>query len=125
MLFLLCIALLGCHEDLRERATREAHDFTRKNCPQRLGNGLQMDSMVFEQADSTLHHYYSMSGDGDSFELFREKAKEIRTSMLENIRNDVKMRTFKEAGFKYAVTICSTKHPGQKLFEARYSQKDY
>lgn len=122
---LLCIFLVGCHENLKERAVREAQEFTRKNCPQRLEGGLQLDSMVFNVNDSTLHHYYTISGVADSAAVFVEHKKEIRTGLKESIHNNVQMRTFKEAGFYFGFTVCSKKHPGQVLYEERFSKKEY
>lgn len=125
LLLFICAALMGCHEDLRDRAAREAHDFTRKNCPQRMADGLQLDSMAFEREDSTLHFYYSVSGMADSLELFSEKSKELRVALLQGIRDDVKMITFKEAGFNYELTFLSAKRPEQVLYKVRYTKKDY
>lgn len=122
---MICIALVACHEDLKERAMREAREFTRKNCPQRLQGGLTCDSMVFEANDSTLHYYYTVEGKIDDKNVMAFYATKLRDGLLENIRNDVTSRTFKEAGFNYGVTIHSAKNKGQKLYEVRYTKKDY
>lgn len=123
--FLFCLALCACHENLMERAQREASEFTRRNCPQQLANGLVCDSLVFEQSDSTLHHYYTLSGAADNAEYLKENANALRTALLQGIRNDVGMRTYKEAGFNYAVTIRSKKNPGETLYQTRFTRMDY
>lgn len=125
LLLMLSVVLVGCHENLKDRAAREAREFTRKNCPQRFQNGLQLDSMVFDQTSATMHQYYSVSGVADSAALFAEKSKELRAEMLQGIRNDVGMRQLKEAGFPFAITIFSQKDKGRKLFDTTFSAKEY
>lgn len=123
--FLLCLAFCACHENLMERAEREASEFTRRNCPQQLANGLVCDSLVFEPADSTLHHHYTLSGAADDADIIKGNAKMLHDALLQDIRNDVNMRTYKEAGFNYAVTIRSAKHPGKTLYQTRFTRMDY
>lgn len=124
-LLMLCAVLVGCHEDLKDRAAREAREYTRKNCPQRFANGLQCDSMVFDKATATMRQYYSVSGVVDSVALFEEKGKELRAEMLQGIRNDVGMRQLKEAGFLISVTIFSQKDKGRKLLDATFTPQEY
>lgn len=122
---LVCLTLASCHEGLKDRAAREAKEFTRKNCPQQLSNGLQCDSMVFEPGDSTLHYFYSLSGLTDNKATIAAYRTQLRTGLLQGIRNDVTMRTYKEAGFNYAVTIHSASNPKETLYEDRFSRKEY
>lgn len=125
VMMLMALCAISCHEGLKERASREAREFTRKNCPQKLPNGLQLDSLVFEEGDSTLHQYYSATGSADTLQLYVDKRQEIRKGLLDGIRNDLGNKTFKEAGFNYQITIFSAKRAGQMLFDVRFTQKDY
>ena len=58
ILFAAAVAMLAvsCQESLEDRAAREAQEFTRKNCPMKLGNGITTDSMVFDKVTLTLHY---------------------------------------------------------------------
>lgn len=81
--------------------------------------------MVFISSDSTLHYYYSLSGIVDNKAALAAHRKQLRSALLQGIRNDVSMRVYKEAGFNYAVTIHSEKNPKETLYEDRFTSKDY
>ena len=48
------LTLCACHESLEDRAAREAADFTKKNCPMKVSEGITIASMVFGRALITL-----------------------------------------------------------------------
>ena len=60
------LMIQSCHESLEERAARECKEYTERNCPQQLGNGVVYDSLTFEIPTQTVHHHYSVTGEADN-----------------------------------------------------------
>ena len=66
------LMMQSCHESLEERAARECKEYTERNCPQQLGNGVVYDSLTFEIPTQTVHHHYSVTGEADNAQAFAE-----------------------------------------------------
>ena len=52
-------------------------------------------------------------------------AEEARKEMLEGLRNSTQLNVYKEAGYNFHYTYFSTKHPGQKIVDIKFTPKDY
>jgi len=113
---------VSCHESLEERAERETKDFTKRNCPIQVSEGVINDSMTYEKATRTIHYYYSLSGRADTTSIDMKKARE---SLLQGIKNATSIKKYKEKDFNFAYTYCSTKHKGLVLIETVITPKDY
>lgn len=120
ILSLACCILAACHESLEDRAARECKEFTEKNCPQRLQNGMIYDSLVFEPQSRTIHHYYTITGAGDNPEVFRKKKGELHKAEKESIESDVSTKTYRDRGFRFKVTVRSQKNQGMILFNETF-----
>lgn len=118
------VSVQSCHENLEERAARECKEFTERNCPQQLGNGLVYDSLTFEDDTHTLHHYYSIKGIADNAQAFNLHKEELRKMELEGIRQDVSTKNYKEAGYNVAVTIRSGSQPNKVYFHTIFTAKE-
>lgn len=118
------LSLLSCHESLEERASRECREFTERNCPQQLGNGVVYDSLTFDAASHTLHHYYSVTGPSDDARAFAAHADELRKAELEGIRHDVSSRRYKDAGYNFGITVRSGSHPNTVYFHTVFTAKE-
>lgn len=124
ILLLASAALLAasCQESLEERAAREARDFTRKNCPVKLSDVMTTDSLVFDKQTLTLQYYLSVSGSADTTAILKDQ---LRKDMVESLKGNTSIQKYKEAGYNFKYTFCSTKHKGSILFETTISKKDY
>lgn len=118
------ISVQSCHENLEERAARECKEFTERNCPQQLGNGMVYDSLTFEDDTHTLHHYYSVKGIADNPQVFNLHKEELRKMELEGMRQDVSTKNYKEAGYNVAVTIRSGSQPKKIYFHTVFTAKE-
>lgn len=114
--------LMACHETLEERAAREAKEYTEKYCPAPITSSIVNDSMTFEPKGKTVHYYYSLRGEVDTIDL---PATQIRTKMLDAVRNTPSLKAYKEAGFSFQYTYYSTKRKGEKLVDIKFGPKDY
>lgn len=127
---LICFALAavlfwGCHESLADKAARQCREFTERNCPQQLQNGMIYDSLTFDRQSLTIHYWYTITGPGDNAELISRQRQKLRSTLLESIKSDVQSVKYKEAGFAFAVTCHSGKAPNQVLLDERFTEKEY
>lgn len=118
------LTLQSCHENLEERAARECKEYTERNCPQQLGNGVVYDSLTFDIPTQTVHHHYSVTGDADNAQAFAEHKDELRKLELEGLRRDISIQKYKEAGYNFAITIRSGRNPKEVYFHTVFTTKD-
>ena len=117
------LLLCACQETLEERCVREAKEYTKKNCPAPIGNGVTIDSMSFDVATHTLIYLYTLDGAADdSTVIHNSNPKDL---MLQQLKNATSMKPYKDAGYNFRYTYYSTKHKGTKLFEVTFQEKDY
>lgn len=115
--------LASCSESLDDRAARELKEYTAKKCPVALGNGITLDSAVYEPPTRTLHYHYTVEGVADDPKIL--DATEARGLLLGELKNSTQLRTYKEAGFRFAYTYHSAKHPGVSLVDVAFGKGEY
>lgn len=122
---LLALTLLfsACQETLEERCSREARDFTRKNCPMTVVNDVVMDSMTFDAATHTISYLYTLSGALD--DAGRINNSNSRELLLQDVRNSTQLKLYKEAEYNFRYVYYSQQKKGTKLFEATFRKEDY
>lgn len=123
LLFLSALVLSACQESLADRSVREAREYTLKKCPAKLSESTVIDSLVFDKKSLTMHYYFTISGRSDSAELIKEK--DPREELIKAIKNNTPLRKSKDAGFNFAFTYRSTKHPGKVLYTTVITPDDY
>ena len=118
MLSLACMTLFfACQENIEQRASREAKEFTRKNCPTPVLNNTRTDSLVYETANHTLHYYYTLVGPADNAEAFIGRQEELKSALVSAFRSNTGIRRYLEAGISLKLTYRSEKNPQQLLYE--------
>ena len=125
--FLLVIVVMGltaCHENLNERAAREAQEFTKKSCPREISEGIIIDSMTFDKATETGCYYYKLSGVlyTTLTDEMKEQTKEL---MLDGVRNTPTLKVYKDAGFGFHYIFRSQKDKKKVLLDYNFTKKDY
>lgn len=123
--FSAAVLLVSCHESLAEKAERQCREFTEKNCPRQLQNGMVYDSLTFDTPSQTIHYWYTISGKADNAELIKRQCHSLRSTLLESIKDDVQSVKYKDAGFGFAITCHSAKNPGKVLLDEHFTAKDY
>lgn len=118
------LMMQSCHESLEERAARECKEYTERNCPQQLGNGVVYDSLTFEIPTQTVHHHYSVTGEADNAQAFAEHKDELRKAELEGLRRDISTQKYKEAGYNFAITIRSGRNPKVVYFHTVFTPEE-
>lgn len=121
--FAAVLLLSACQESLEQRCAREAMEYSKKNCPAPIAKGVTIDSMSFDVATHTLIYSYTLDGVIDDTATIRKNNP--REQMLQQLKNATAMKPYRDAGYNFRYTYFSTKHKGQKLFEATFQEKDY
>lgn len=116
----LCLA--ACHESMDERAGREAHDFTAKNCPVEIAPGFILDSLTFDKRTRTVNYHFIMCGAMDNARIDSAKARKTLLLALVNAPN---LRIYKKAGFTFRYTYRSEKDSGRIKFDFILTPDEY
>ena len=124
LLVTVVMGLTACHENLSERAAREAQEFTKKSCPMEISEGITIDSMTFNVNTETVCYYYTLSGILDTT-LTDELKKQTKEKMLDGVRNTPTLKVYKDAGFGFDYIFHSQKDKKKVLLEYHFTKKDY
>ena len=117
------LLLMSCQESLEQLATRTLKEYTRKNCPQQMGETVVMDSCRFESDTHTLHYFYRFQGAMDNDSVLNPG--QMRQMLVDALRNETSTRIFKDEGYRFQYTYRSDSHPDRVLFEATLTKEDY
>lgn len=112
------------HTTLEDRAEKDAREFTERYCPTPEENMQRMDSLTFDRATHTFNYYYRLSGAADNIEAINKVRGQVKTALLNELKGNTTNKTYKDQGynFRYIFHSAST---GKKLFEERFTKKDY
>lgn len=116
------LTFTACHENLEERAAREAVEFTRKNCPTAVSEYIINDSMTYDKDTRTIHYYYTIKGKADTTAIDWSQA---RPELIKGVKSATNLRVYKDNDFNFAYTYYSSKNKGKILIDVRITPKDY
>ena len=124
LIVIAALTLTACHENLDERAAREAQEFTKKSCPMEISEGITIDSMTFDMKTQTVFYYYVLDGvlDTTLSEELQEKTKQM---MLDGVRNTPSLKGYKDAGYNFRYVFRSHKDKKKVLLDYVFTKKDY
>lgn len=115
--------LTACHENLEERAQREAREYTKKYCPTPYTNNTRTDSVTFDMATKTYHYYCTIMGPMDDVQVIRDHHKQLYDGLATALAENTAIKVYRDAGYRFAYTIRSAKQPSQVLFEEIFTTK--
>lgn len=118
------VLFCGCAESVADQAEQQAKDFTRKMCPTPYINDERTDSVVFVKDGNIYTYYKKLRGKADNEKLINKLRPQLRSRLLEDLRNDIQSKRMKEEGFvfKYVYRSDST---GKTLLVETFTKKDY
>ena len=117
------LLLTACQETLEERCAREARIYSEKNCPVPIGKGTIIDSLTFDAATHTITYCYTLSGELDDSAIINDNNP--TEEMLKQVKNNMSLKPYKDAGYNISYVYYSTKNKGTRLFEATFHKSDY
>lgn len=122
--FLISLCLMGCQENIRDRAEREAKEFTLKNCPTPAYNDCITDSLVYDKKSDTHYTYVRFTGDNDNSEAINSHKDEIREAIRKSLLADAKLKPFIEEGFNFEYVCRSYSCPDSVILHLRFTAKE-
>lgn len=123
ILLLTSLALVSsCQENLEDRAERETREFTKKNCPLRVADGIMNDSITFDKNTRTIHYFYTISGPSDTDAI---DSNEAESKLIKGVKDATSIKKYKENDFNFAYTYYSTKQKGKKLIDITVTPELY
>lgn len=118
------LLLFSCQESIEDRVAREAYEYTHKNCPVKVGEGIVNDSMTFDRVKRIISYHYSLSGQLDTT-FTDEQIQHVATELLNGVRNAAHLKIYKDAGLSFRYVYNSSKDPKRIVFDRTYTEKDY
>ena len=121
----LTVAFTSCkHTTLADRAAKDAQDFTERYCPTPVQNMQRLDSITFDRATLTLCYHYQLSGSADNLDAIKLVRGKIKKALLEDLKNDTRVKTYKDAGYNFRYIFYSEKSKSV-LMEEKFSKNNY
>lgn len=123
-LFLCSWLLTSCQQSFDERCKQRAIEQTANNCPQKIGEGVVMDSLTYDIETKTMSYYYSLDKDHINEESLKKNMSKFRESLLTSIISSVELRSMKE----HSVNFCYMYHysdSDKEVLKVLFTPKDY
>lgn len=127
--FLLCIFIAvtsaSCHKaTLEDQAAKMAGDYTERYCPTPVKDMQRTDSITFDRETRTFNFYYTLTGRADSAENVNAAKNRITTALLNELKENMSYKTYKEAGYNFRYVFRSMR-THKVLYEHEFSKKNY
>lgn len=122
-LILLSVSLChGCGDDFDTRLQREATEYTRKHCPQKLDGFTTLDSVAYSPAQRTYTRYLSLSPQTPA-SIF-ERPETVRNMLLQELKADVGWKRCKDEGIRFAY-VYHWQQDGKVAYSLVFTSEDY
>lgn len=104
-------AFVACRQNsFDDQCEQQASDFTEKQCPMKVSEGVVLDSMTYSKSLRCITYHYTMSGKMDDAKLVQDNTGMIRNGLCKAITNSVELKRAKDAGinFRYVYVSASS-----------------
>ncbi len=119
------VGLTACqHDSLEDRAEKETREYTERYCPTPVQNMQMTDSISFSRATKTFNYYYKLCGEADNEQVISTNKAKLNKLLLDQLKEDTKVKAYKEAGFRFHYIYRSQK-TNKIVLETTFRQKDY
>ncbi len=92
---LLLLTFYSCQEPREKTFEKLAKEYTAK-CPVTIGEGIRIDSMIYNPKTNTNSNYYTLSGRIDSPDSIQKKKQYMKDSMVDAVRNSLDLKEYKD-----------------------------
>ena len=116
--FFIFIALIftGCHENIEERAAREAKEYTERFCPTPVINNTRTDSVGFNKDKREYIYYCSFLNAYDNEMVIKKASQDLHEGMKETLANNPAMKLYIDEGFSFTYIVRSGSNPEKVLY---------
>lgn len=119
--FMLCACTQSSFDD---QCKEQAADFTAKHCPQKISEGVVLDSMVYSKAVKCVSYYFTLSGKIDDAGFLQANKALLREQLIGQIRNSVELKKVKDHKVLFRYVYLS-ETDGRTLTTVTISPSDY
>lgn len=117
------LLLSSCHDSLDDRAEKETKSYTERYCPTTVRDNQRTDSLTFTRSTHTYNYFYTLVGPADNEEVVSKNKSKVTEALLNSLKNDTRMRAYKEAGFNFHFVYRSGS-TGKVLLDVTFTGKD-
>lgn len=107
---LLLLTLFSCRQSsFDDQCAEQAEEFTEKQCPKKISEGVVLDSMTYSKTLRCLSYHYTLCGKIDDAKLVQGNIGMFRNQLLSMITNSVELKRAKDEGmsFRYVYNSAS------------------
>lgn len=122
---LLLLTLFSCRQSsFDDQCAEQAEEFTEKQCPKKISEGVVLDSMTYSKTLRCLSYHYTLSGKIDDAKLVQGNIGMFRNQLLSMITNSVELKRAKDEGmsFRYIYNSASSH---KQLVSITLCKEDY
>ena len=122
---LLLLTLFSCRQSsFDDQCAEQAEEFTEKQCPKKISEGVVLDSMTYSKTLRCLSYHYTLSGGIDDAKLVLGNIGMFRNQLLSMITNSVELKRAKDEGmsFRYVYNSASSH---KQLVSITLCKEDY
>lgn len=107
-----------------DQCAEQAKDFTERQCPQKVSDGVILDSMTYVRSLRCISYYFTLDGKIDDAAFLRANQKTLHDKLLLQIVNSVELRKVKEHDVMFRYVYLSKKS-GKELTSITLTSKEY
>lgn len=112
-----CVAVLAAgavlgscrQETFDDQAEAQAAEFTAKQCPMKIADGVVVDSMTYSRPLRCISYFYTMSGAMDDAKLVAGNIGMLRDGVVTSVQNSVELKRAKDEGVTFRYVYLSAK----------------
>jgi len=111
--------MIGCNENIDDKAAREAKEFTEKYCPGPIINQTRIDSTGYDRSTRTYTYYYTFTGVLDDKAYVAENRAELDNGLRSLIINEPSLQPFVKEGIVFQYVVHSFKNPEEVIYTTK------
>ena len=117
--FFAIIALIfaACHENIEQRASREAKDYTERFCPTPVVNNTRTDSVASDHERRGFIYYCSFLNDYDNEATINAARQGLHDALKETLSGNPELKTYIDEGFSFTYVVRSASNPDKTLYQ--------
>lgn len=115
-------AATACGSSFEERLTEEAKEYTANHCPEKVEDGMYLDSIGYDGKTNVYTSYYSVDANAES--LLNGNIPLLHELLLRQLKDNVEYKTVKEHLVTFAY-LYRSKVSGRTIYTTRIEAKEY
>lgn len=117
----------ACQESFDHKCMREAQEYTRKLCPQKVDENITLDSTSYHPANRTYCYFYSISRKLNQKQVetnIKRQGQNFSNKLLLELVNSVEMKPYKDEKINFSFVYCMS-NSRTPLLTILFTPKDY